>query len=275
MPVLRGGSSGGILGGPGTQQRTFVPAPRAVWPSPARRLGQPNPNQLDFTQLLDDGDTLFAPAIGLNLAPNLFSDGDTLFAPAIGLNLAPNLFSDGDTLFAPAVGLNLKPTLYSDGDTLFAPAIGLNLAPNLFSDGDTLFAPAVGLNLKPTLYSDGDTLFAPTVAFGGGAAATQPLKKPVAIPRIVKTPNVLDLYRNRRYRVEARFPGGRTIVKAKAATRERAFEEARRAFAPQSSPTAGGGAVNYSETYESGGPTGGGGGDRAWERNLWDAAQVP
>ena len=58
--------------------------------------------------------------------------------------------------------------------------------------------------------------------------------------RVIPSRNVRDIYLNRRYRVEARFPGGRTITVAKTQTRDRAFRAARRAALPQTSPTAGG-----------------------------------
>ncbi len=68
--------------------------------------------------------------------------------------------------------------------------------------------------------------------------------------RIVRSRSVRDIYRNRKYVVEARFPGGRTIVKAKTATKERAFRAALVAAAPQTSPTAAGGAGSYSSDPE-------------------------
>lgn len=68
--------------------------------------------------------------------------------------------------------------------------------------------------------------------------------------RIAPTRSVRDLYRNRKYVVEARFPGGRTIVKAKEATRGRAFRAALSAAAPQTSPTAAAGASNYNSDPE-------------------------
>jgi len=145
---------------------------------------------------------------------------------------------------ANASGLTLAFTgVLSDGDTLFAPAVGLNLQPNLLSDGDTLYAPAVGLNLQPNLLSDGDTLYAPVV--GGAASTAQPLRKPSPTLRLGKSRAVRDIYLNRRFKVEARFPGGRTIVVAKTATRERAFSAALHEARPQTSITAAGGSLSY------------------------------
>jgi hypothetical protein len=59
--------------------------------------------------------------------------------------------------------------------------------------------------------------------------------------RIVVRPtrSVRDIYRGRKYRVVARFPGGREIDKGFAETRRRAFVKARVANTPQTSPTAG------------------------------------
>jgi hypothetical protein len=42
--------------------------------------------------------------------------------------------------------------------------------------------------------------------------------------RIAVSRNVRDVYLNRRYKVEARSPGGRTILKAQASTKQRAFK---------------------------------------------------
>lgn len=50
---------------------------------------------------------------------------------------------------------------------------------------------------------------------------------------------VSDLYRGRKFRIVARFPGGRTIQKGFAQTRQRALKVAQRVNAPQTSPTAG------------------------------------
>lgn len=50
---------------------------------------------------------------------------------------------------------------------------------------------------------------------------------------------VSDLYKGRKYRIVARFPGGRTIAKGFAETRQRANKVAQRVNAPQTSPTAG------------------------------------
>lgn len=150
--------------------------------------------------------------------------------------------------------------LLDEGNTLYAPAVGLNLLPNLFSDGDTLYTPAIGLNLLPNLFSDGDTLYAPAVSAGGGVSATQPLQKPTAVLRIAVSRNVRDIYLNRRFKVEARYPGGRTILKAKVATRGRAFAAALRAAAPQTSATAAGGSGSYTSN-----PQGASG--SIWQRN--------
>lgn len=68
--------------------------------------------------------------------------------------------------------------------------------------------------------------------------------------KIARTRSVRDLYRNRKYVVEARFPSGRTIIKAKEATRGRAFRAALSAAAPQTSPTAAAGASNYNSDPE-------------------------
>ena len=70
--------------------------------------------------------------------------------------------------------------------------------------------------------------------------------------RIVRSRSVSDIYRNRNYTVEARFPGGRTIVLAQTATRQQAFKQALKAAAPQTSPTAAGGAGNYNSVPTSG-----------------------
>ncbi len=75
---------------------------------------------------------------------------------------------------------------------------------------------------------------------------------------IRKTRHVRDLVRNRRFVVEDRFPGGRTILRGKAQTRPRAFAIAKKASIPQTSPTAGGGAGGYIGD----GGTGGNGGGR-------------
>ena len=66
--------------------------------------------------------------------------------------------------------------------------------------------------------------------------------------RITSSRNVLDIYRNRRFKLEARFPGGRTILKGKEATRARAFDKALSVARPQTSPTAAG-ASGVSGTY--------------------------
>lgn len=63
--------------------------------------------------------------------------------------------------------------------------------------------------------------------------------------RIAVSRNIRDVYLRRRYKVEARFPGGRTIIKAQAETRTRAFKKALVANAPQTSPTAAAGGVSY------------------------------
>lgn len=57
--------------------------------------------------------------------------------------------------------------------------------------------------------------------------------------RIVIRPtrSVRDLYRGRKYKIVARFPGGREIDKGFAQTRQRAFRQALVANAPSSSPT--------------------------------------
>lgn len=55
--------------------------------------------------------------------------------------------------------------------------------------------------------------------------------------------SVRDIYRGRKYRIVARFPGGREIDRGSAQTRDRAFARARVVNTPQTSPTAGG--VNY------------------------------
>lgn len=68
--------------------------------------------------------------------------------------------------------------------------------------------------------------------------------------RIVRSRSVRDIYLNRKYVVEARFPGGRTIIKAKVATKGRAFRAALSAVAPQTSPTAAAGAGNYNDDPE-------------------------
>lgn len=139
-------------------------------------------------------------------------------------------------------GQNLK-TAWSDW-FFEANASGLTLAfTGVLSDGDTLFAPAVGLNLQPNLLSDGDTLYAPVV--GGAASTAQPLRKPSPTLRLGKSRAVRDIYLNRRFKVEARFPGGRTIVVAKTATRERAFSAALHEARPQTSITAAGGSLSY------------------------------
>jgi hypothetical protein len=168
----------------------------------------------------------------------------------------------GDWFFEAASGsLSLVFTgVLSDGDTLFAPAIGLNLNVKLagfISDGDTLFAPAVGLNLQPNLFSDGDTLFAPVVS---AAPAVQSLQKPKTKLRISVSRQVRDIYLNRRFKVEVQFPGGRTILKAKVATRQRAFSAALVAAAPQTSATAAGGGGNYTPDPE-------GASSPAWQNN--------
>lgn len=62
---------------------------------------------------------------------------------------------------------------------------------------------------------------------------------------IERVRSVADIYRGRKYRVVARFPGGRTIHKSYAPNRQRAFEGALRANRPQTSPTAAGGDGSY------------------------------
>lgn len=57
------------------------------------------------------------------------------------------------------------------------------------------------------------------------------------------TRSVRDLYRGRKYRIVARFPGGREIDRGYAETRQRAFKKALIVNRPQTSPTAGG--YNY------------------------------
>ena len=74
---------------------------------------------------------------------------------------------------------------------------------------------------------------------------TQRLLKPIAQLRIGKGRAVRDVYLNRRFKVEARFPGGRTIVVAKTATRQRAFDAALHEARPQTSITAAGGSLSY------------------------------
>jgi hypothetical protein len=59
------------------------------------------------------------------------------------------------------------------------------------------------------------------------------------------TRSVRDIYHGRKYRVVARFPGGREIDRGYAETRPRAFKKALVVNRPQTSPTAG--AVNYDE----------------------------
>jgi len=157
-------------------------------------------------------------------------------------------------------GQNLKTAW---NDWFFEPAAGGGLTltfTGVLSDSDTLYAPAVGLNLLPNLFSDGDTLYAPAVSAGGGVSATQPLQKPTAVLRIAVSRNVRDIYLNRRFKVEARYPGGRTILKAKVATRGRAFAAALRAAAPQTSATAAGGSGSYTSN-----PQGASG--SIWQRN--------
>lgn len=61
------------------------------------------------------------------------------------------------------------------------------------------------------------------------------------------TRSVRDIYRGRKYRVVARFPGGREIDKGYAETRQRAFAKARVVNRLQTSPTAGGGSGYYVE----------------------------
>lgn len=53
------------------------------------------------------------------------------------------------------------------------------------------------------------------------------------------TRSVRDLYLRRKYRIVARFPGGREIDRGYAETRQRAFQRALVVNRPQSSPTAG------------------------------------
>lgn len=54
------------------------------------------------------------------------------------------------------------------------------------------------------------------------------------------TRHVRDIYLGRKYRIVARFPGGREIDKGYAKTRQRAFQRALEVNRPQTSPTAGG-----------------------------------
>lgn len=67
--------------------------------------------------------------------------------------------------------------------------------------------------------------------------------------RIVIRPTrrVVDLLRNRRYRIYARFPGGREVDKGHAETRPRAFKKALVAARVQTSLTAAGGSGQYAE----------------------------
>lgn len=64
------------------------------------------------------------------------------------------------------------------------------------------------------------------------------------------TRSVRDIYRRRKYKIVALFPGGREIDKGFAETRQRAFKKALTANRPQTSPTAGAGS-----TYAPGEPT--------------------
>lgn len=58
--------------------------------------------------------------------------------------------------------------------------------------------------------------------------------------RIVRLSRPRDIFRNRRFGVVRRFPGGRTIALGSASTRIRAFKQALIAGRAQTSPTAGG-----------------------------------
>ena len=91
-------------------------------------------------------------------------------------------------------------------------------------------------------------------------ASSQGFKKPVAVLRVAVNRQVRDVYMNRRFKVEARYPSGRSILKAKTATRNRAFDAALRAAAPQTSATAAAGSGSYtSDPY--------GASEQVWQRN--------
>lgn len=88
--------------------------------------------------------------------------------------------------------------------------------------------------------------------------------------RIIRASKARDIYRNRKFLVEERFPGGRVIIKAKQATRARAFRAALVAAAPQTSPTAAAGSPAYNADPEAArGANARGGGDwRAGGRDI-------
>ena len=82
--------------------------------------------------------------------------------------------------------------------------------------------------------------------------------------RIVNNRDPLGRALRARYLLVEQFPSGRQIIKRKASNRAGAFSAARVVSAPQTSPTAAGGGVNYDPTatynqYISG-----------WQINSWD-----
>lgn len=108
------------------------------------------------------------------------------------------------------------------------------LSPPLIPGGSALYPPSAGLVLSPPLLDNAAGVIAPNV---------REKRKATWRVRVRPTRSVLDLYKGKRFVVEARHPSGRAITKGKEATRRRAFIKARAVVQPQTSPTAAAGAA--------------------------------
>jgi len=124
---------------------------------------------------------------------------------------------------------NITPNLLTNSQTIYALTVSLGLAPATHTNNQTFYPPTLSLGITPGLFINSQTFF------GNIAQERRPQR---ARTRIRRTRHVLDLYRNQHYVVETVHPSGRATTKAKAATRRRAFEKARKVARAQTSPTA-------------------------------------